>query len=180
MFELRAVPVPAGSARSYDADEWRDALVLVERGAIELESLGGTRHHFERGDLLWLMDLPLRALHNQGSEPAVLLAVARRRQGTKTPWEANSVFGFVETDPSAPPSKTSTLPTSQTERRSSSTAPGTTASAVVVVEQMEPVVVLPVAAHGMVNSRFVLPVAGSVPDGPLLRSVTRSASRACS
>ena len=79
MFELRTVPVPPGSARSYDADEWRDALVIVEHGEIELESLRGTVHHFECGDIVSLTRLPLRALHNRGPVPAVLIAIARRR-----------------------------------------------------------------------------------------------------
>ncbi|HZO58812.1 MAG TPA: hypothetical protein VFB51_03875 [Solirubrobacterales bacterium] len=78
MFELRAVPVAPGSARPYDEDEWRDALVVVQRGEVELESLRGSRHHFECGDVLWLVGLPLRALHNRGAEPVVLLALARR------------------------------------------------------------------------------------------------------
>ena len=79
MFELRTVPVPPCSVRSYDADEWRDALVIVEHGEIQLESLRGALHHFESGDILSLEDLPLRALHNPGPGRAVLLAIARCR-----------------------------------------------------------------------------------------------------
>ena len=34
-------------------------------------------HRFCAGDVLWLVGLPLRALHCCGSDPAVLLAVSR-------------------------------------------------------------------------------------------------------
>ena len=77
-FEWRAVAVAPGGSRAYDAAEWQDAMVVVERGAVDLECLHGTPCRFERGDVLWLAGLPLRALHNRGGEPAVLIAVARR------------------------------------------------------------------------------------------------------
>jgi quercetin dioxygenase-like cupin family protein len=76
-FEIRAVGVEPGGHRIYHRAEWSDALVLVRRGEIELECLSGTRHRFGRGDLLWLAGLPLRALHNPGPEPALLVTVAR-------------------------------------------------------------------------------------------------------
>jgi hypothetical protein len=65
-------------AHAYRAADWRDALVIVEQGEIELEGLGGGRWHFRRGDVLWFTGLPLRALHNPGPEPAVLVALSRR------------------------------------------------------------------------------------------------------
>jgi hypothetical protein len=77
-FELRVIALPSGCDRLYDDAEWRDAIVLVERGEIEFESSRGSRLRFRRGDLLWLIGLPLRALHNRGREPAVLVAVSRR------------------------------------------------------------------------------------------------------
>jgi hypothetical protein len=76
-FVIRAVGVEPGGHRIYRRAEWSDALVLVRRGEIELECLSGTRHRFGRGDLLWLAGLSLRALHNPGPEPALLVAVAR-------------------------------------------------------------------------------------------------------
>jgi quercetin dioxygenase-like cupin family protein len=77
-FERRAVVIAPGCVRAYHEAEWRDAIVVVECGRIELELVGRGRPYFERGDVLWLDGLPLRALHNRGSEPAVLVAVARR------------------------------------------------------------------------------------------------------
>jgi hypothetical protein len=77
-FLVRAVTVSPGATRAYDEDEWRDALVAVGRGEIELEGLSGTLYRFRRGHLLCLADLPPRALHNPGHEPLVLVAVSRR------------------------------------------------------------------------------------------------------
>jgi hypothetical protein len=77
-FQVRVVTVAAGSERAYDEAEWRDALVIVEWGEIEIECLGGSRHTFRRGDVLWLTGLPLRVLRNHGPAPAALKAVSRR------------------------------------------------------------------------------------------------------
>jgi hypothetical protein len=78
-FELHVVVVAPGRARAYDGAEWRDAMVVVERGEIELEWLSGERRRFGAGAVLWLDGLSLRALHNQGRAPAVLVAVSRGR-----------------------------------------------------------------------------------------------------
>jgi hypothetical protein len=78
-FELRVTRVAPGHTLAYRDSDWRDALVVVERGAVELEWLGGARQRFGCGAVLWLAGLRLRALDNRGFEPAVLLAVSRRR-----------------------------------------------------------------------------------------------------
>ena len=77
MFDVRVVAVAPGGERAYDEAEWRDALVVVEQGAIDLLGVSGARCSFARGDILWLAGVPLRALYNPGDEPAVLLALAR-------------------------------------------------------------------------------------------------------
>ena len=77
-FELRVVTIAPGRERAYHEAEWRDALVFVERGEIELESPTATSR-FARGDVLWLIGLPLRALRNRGQEPTLLVAISRRR-----------------------------------------------------------------------------------------------------
>jgi Cupin domain len=77
-FDYRAVAVEPGGARIYSESEWHDAIVVVGRGEIELEALGGNRHRFRCGDVLCLSGLRLRSLHNRGTEPAVLVAVSRR------------------------------------------------------------------------------------------------------
>jgi hypothetical protein len=76
-FVLEIVPIAARSVRPYAAGEWHDALVVVERGGIELETLNGERRRFGCGAVLSLARLPLRALHNPGRRPAVLVRVTR-------------------------------------------------------------------------------------------------------
>jgi hypothetical protein len=77
-FDSLVVSIPPGRSRLYDAAEWRDALVVVERGEIHIECRAGRFRPFRQGDVLWLTGLPLRALHNRGPETAVLTAVSRR------------------------------------------------------------------------------------------------------
>jgi hypothetical protein len=77
MFAVRAVAVAPGEDLAYDEAQWRDALVVVQRGEIELRGVSGASRSFRRGDLLWLERVPLAALYNPGAEPAVLLAIAR-------------------------------------------------------------------------------------------------------
>jgi quercetin dioxygenase-like cupin family protein len=78
-FVVRRVAVAPGRSRPYDAAEWTDALVVVARGRIELEGLSGARRTFVAGAALWLDGLALRALHNHGPEPAVMVGFARLR-----------------------------------------------------------------------------------------------------
>ena len=73
----------AGEVKAYIDEEWRDALVVVETGRIELETQSGIRRGFRTGDVLCLVGLALRALHNPGPGPAVLMAVSRRVSGKK-------------------------------------------------------------------------------------------------
>jgi hypothetical protein len=77
-FERRLVAVPPGGVLDYDEADWRDALVIVVRGEIHVESRG-CRERFGRGAVLSLAGLSLRALHNHGAEPAELLALRRPR-----------------------------------------------------------------------------------------------------
>ena len=76
-FERRLIRLPGGCVRPYDEAEWEDELVIVVCGTIELEGLSGRRWRFCRGAIIWLTDLPLRALHNPSDEVTVLMAVAR-------------------------------------------------------------------------------------------------------
>jgi hypothetical protein len=84
-FEFRLVPLAPGGTRPYDEAEWRGAIVVVERGEVELECAGGERLRLGRGAILWLSGLPILALRNSGSEPVVLSAVWRHRAELPAP-----------------------------------------------------------------------------------------------
>jgi hypothetical protein len=75
----RTVVLEPGTSRPSDDAEWRDALVLLVQGDLDLECTRGGRRRFRAGAVLWLAGIDLRALHNVGVEPVVLLAVSRRR-----------------------------------------------------------------------------------------------------
>jgi hypothetical protein len=78
-FQLRRIALGPGKRRAYDPREWQDALVVVEQGEVELECRSGASRSFSRGDILWFAGLPLRALHNRGNDPAMLVSVSRRK-----------------------------------------------------------------------------------------------------
>jgi hypothetical protein len=77
-FERREIVVGPGCTLAHDEVEWGDALVVVESGEVEVESLNGAWLRLERGAVLWLADLPVKALRNSGKGPAVLTSVRRR------------------------------------------------------------------------------------------------------
>lgn len=79
-FDVRRIVVAPGAERPFVEAEWHDAIVLVESGRIELECRSGSRCRFGRGDVLWLIGLPLRALCNRERIPTVLVAVSRLRK----------------------------------------------------------------------------------------------------
>lgn len=78
-FDHRLVKIPVGAAVAYVEDDWRGAIVVVERGVVELEALDGERHCFGDGDLIWLDGVRLRVLRNAGGQPVVLVAISRPR-----------------------------------------------------------------------------------------------------
>lgn len=73
----RRLLIEAHRPRSFDAAEWREALVVVERGGLELEWRDGARLAFSAGDLLCLQGLGLMALHATPPTPTVLLVMRR-------------------------------------------------------------------------------------------------------
>ncbi len=76
-FGKRTVELAPASALAYDASSWRDAIVFVTAGEIELECSSGARRRFRQGDILCLARLPLRLLRNAGTAPARLLVIWR-------------------------------------------------------------------------------------------------------
>jgi hypothetical protein len=93
-FRFWVVTIEAGVDRIYKGAEWQDALVVVARGGLELQSLQGDSYRFAPGCILCLHALPLRALRSYGPEPTVLVAVSRadefsfgRRSKEEILWE---------------------------------------------------------------------------------------------
>lgn len=84
-FEWRMIAIEPGEEGPFDESEWRDALVVVEAGEIELECRSGARTTFLGGDVLCLTGLSLCLLRNRGRAPAVLSAVWRRDAGAPDP-----------------------------------------------------------------------------------------------
>ena len=78
-FTLRVITIAPMRPRPYQAAEWRDCLVVVESGELELEHADGSRHRFGSGSLLCLDGLRLRWLHGHGQAPVLLAVVSRRR-----------------------------------------------------------------------------------------------------
>src|SRR3712207_2631607 len=77
-FERRRVVLPPASSRPYAEAEWRDALVTVESGEVDLECEHGARRRFGSGAVLWFTGLGLRTIGNRSPIPTVLVAISRR------------------------------------------------------------------------------------------------------
>lgn len=76
-FRRRLVTIEPGGSRPHRPAEWRDALVLVVRGTLLLETRDGQLHGFGRGDVLWLDGIGARSLRNPGRVPTVLVSISR-------------------------------------------------------------------------------------------------------
>jgi quercetin dioxygenase-like cupin family protein len=76
-FHRRVVTIAPRCELAISDDEWRDALVVVEHGKVELEGRCGEARRVEAGAVLWIEGLALRTLRNHGPDPAVLTAVSR-------------------------------------------------------------------------------------------------------
>ena len=76
-FRRRVVDVAPGEELDLDTDRWRDALVVLESGEVELECVAGGRSRFAAGAVLCLLP-PVCVLRNTNSEPARLIAISRR------------------------------------------------------------------------------------------------------
>lgn len=71
------VAIPPGAEHTYAEADWRDALVLIDQGELDLECTDGGVWRFTRGAVLCLANLPLRTLRNEGREPLTLTRVRR-------------------------------------------------------------------------------------------------------
>ena len=76
-FVVRHVTIAAGIELAVKAADWRDSIVVVERGTLEVECLDGIRTTFTTGAMLCLDGLPIGMLCNRGSDPVQLFALSR-------------------------------------------------------------------------------------------------------
>jgi hypothetical protein len=77
-FDVRMVTIPAGTSLDFDERAWRDAIVVLEAGELEVECLRGGRRSFAVGAMMCLIGLQLKTLHSTGAEAVVLTAVSRQ------------------------------------------------------------------------------------------------------
>jgi hypothetical protein len=76
-FSRRVVTIAPGDRRPYVDEDWRDALVVIVRGAVDLECTRGGRRRFEAGTMMSLEGLGLVALFNPGPSGLVIIAITR-------------------------------------------------------------------------------------------------------
>ena len=76
-FRRRVVDLAPGEELDIDTDRWRDALVVLESGEVELECAAGKRSRFAAGAVLCLLP-PVCILRNRNSETARLITFSRR------------------------------------------------------------------------------------------------------
>jgi hypothetical protein len=79
-FSRRAFRVPPGRELGDEAGRLRDAIVVVERGQLELECEAVTSRRFGPGSMIALARLPASRLRSVGPGPLVLVAVSRTRR----------------------------------------------------------------------------------------------------
>lgn len=80
-FRRRVVTIGPDDWHAVVEGEWRDAIVVVQSGEVELFCSVASRR-FGRGAVLWVDGLGLRAMHNPGRVDAVLVATSRERPVT--------------------------------------------------------------------------------------------------
>jgi hypothetical protein len=77
-FRLHTVTLPLGTI-DYRRADWADALVVVERGELEIECQGGARARFDEGAILAFATLAVQRLRNPSTRPLVLSTLSRVR-----------------------------------------------------------------------------------------------------
>ncbi len=78
-FARWTVAIEPGGSRADDPVEWRDALVVVRAGSLEIVGACGVRLTLPRGAVLWLAEIARRELRNPGNDTTVVVALSRPR-----------------------------------------------------------------------------------------------------
>jgi hypothetical protein len=81
-FERRTVEIAVGAELGPDDGAWRDEIVSIEAGALDIVAPDGTVLHLDTGAVLFLDGVAHVALRAAGDVPTVLAAVRRRRPET--------------------------------------------------------------------------------------------------
>jgi hypothetical protein len=82
-FRKRVIELTPKDELRIDTAAWRDAIVFLETGEVELECSAGERRRFAAGAVLCLVP-PVRALRNCGDDSARLIAISRRTRTRPT------------------------------------------------------------------------------------------------
>lgn len=77
-FERHTVTIGAGDELAYIDHDWRDTLIVVSSGEVEVVCAAGGRRRFSSGDMLWFDGLDVRTLRNVGGDQLVIAGVRRR------------------------------------------------------------------------------------------------------
>lgn len=76
-FRARTVTIEPRDQLEFVYDDWNDSVVIVERGALEVECHSGTTAAFTEGAVLAFVGLTPHWLRNAGSIPLVLRSLSR-------------------------------------------------------------------------------------------------------
>ena len=79
-FTRSVVTIGVGGSLACSASTWQDALLVVARGAIDVEASDGSRTRFCTGAVLVVAELPLCRLHNGGPQAVEIVTVRRTSQ----------------------------------------------------------------------------------------------------
>jgi len=79
-FDRRLIEIGPFTQSEEDPVSWRDAIVFVRAGAIEIVCANGGRGRFRCGDILCLAPFSVRVVCNPAADPARLLVISRRTE----------------------------------------------------------------------------------------------------
>jgi hypothetical protein len=72
------VTIAPGETLDAGGSEWRDEIVSVEMGALDVVGPDGSVLHLSHGAVLWLDGVPHVSLRGAGEQTTVLAAIRRR------------------------------------------------------------------------------------------------------
>jgi hypothetical protein len=76
-FARSVIRLAPGTSLSCSEPLWRDALLVLGQGEVEIRTPDGSAGRFSTGAVMTVADVPLSVVHAVGREPAVLTAIRR-------------------------------------------------------------------------------------------------------